>query len=483
MINVDVAVVGAGFAGIGIGIRLKRRGHNSFVILERAQTVGGTWRDNSYPGVACDVPSHLYCYSFRPNPHWSAFYSPGHEIRTYLENCVKDEGLLENIRFGTDVRGAVWNEAQSRWILRTSTGVVAARAVVFAAGRLTEPRIPNVPGVSAFAGVSFHSARWDHTIDLKGKRVAVVGSGASAIQIVPHLAKEAAHLVVLQRSPPYVIPRVSDLYTDAQRLLYLRDPEELARLRSRLFWKAEEAFAQRIGSSAHIAAAREIALGHLAAQVPDVALRSKLTPSYEIGCKRVLISNDYYPALSRSNVTLDPAALAYIEENTLVTASGSRHEVDAVIFATGFHAAQQPYATAVTGINGKLLADHWSHGMTAYASTVVHNFPNLFIINGPNAGLGHNSAIFMIEAQINYILGALTHLAADPERILNVTSKAEQSYTMLIDELSAKTVWMTGGCSSWYKDPRSGRLTLLWPDFASAFQDRNGEFCPVAFDP
>lgn len=478
----DVAIIGAGIAGIAMGIRLKRRGIHSFQILERANEVGGTWRDNTYPGVACDVPSHLYAYSFRPNPDWSAHYAPGAEIQRYLATAAREEGLLGNIRFGTDVVGMTWREAESHWVLESSSGVIIARTLVLAAGRLSEPRIPEVPGIDGFPGEMFHSARWAHGADLTGKRVAVIGSGASAIQLVPRLAELASSLLVLQRSPPYVIPRDGSIYSAAERTMLARDPDELARLRASLFWKAEEAFAQRTSVPADIAAARSRALGHLEAQVVDPALRARLRPGYEIGCKRVLISSDFYPALTLPHVTLEASALAAIERSTLVAANGSRHEVDVVVFATGFHAAEQPYARNIMGRDGETLAEHWASGMTSAASTVVSGFPNLFIINGPNAGLGHNSAIYMIETQVDYILGALQHQAESGGAALAAIPEAEAEYTSWIDALSSSTVWMTGGCTSWYVDSRSGRLTLLWPDFAFAFREANGAFDPSVFD-
>jgi cation diffusion facilitator CzcD-associated flavoprotein CzcO len=474
----DVVIVGAGFAGIGAGIRLKRRGIHSFLILERAEEVGGTWRDNDYPGVACDVPSHLYSFSFRPNPDWSSVFSPGDEIQRYLVESAHDEGLAEHLRFGTNLLDASWRDGL--WHLTTSAGALTAGAVIMACGRLSEPRIPQVPGIGGFTGELFHSARWRHDVDLTGKRVAVVGSGASAIQIVPRLAEVAAEVVVLQRSAPYIVPRDERRYTDAERGLFRRMPDELGDYRSDLFWKAEEAFAQRSGDPASTARARQRALSHLAAQVPDPVIRELLTPDYEIGCKRVLISNDYYPSFSRANVRLERSALSGVDGGSLITANGARHEVDVAVLATGFHSAEQPYAALVHGRGGLSLAEHWADGMTAHASTVVHGFPNLFVLNGPNGGLGHNSAIYMIESQLDYVLGALQF--AGEELVLEVSEAAELDYTATIGELAAGTVWTAGGCESWYLDPRNGRLTLLWPDFAHAFRAANGEFDPGSFD-
>ena len=483
MTHLDTLVIGAGFAGIGMGIRLKRRGTHSFAILERAGQVGGTWRDNSYPGVACDIPSHLYSYSFRPNPNWSQFYSPGGEIWEYLSTSAIEEGLLEHLRVGVDVQSMDWDEAAALWRLTTSRGVFTCRTLILACGRLSEPRIPAVPGIDDFRGEAFHSARWTPDVNLDGKRVAVVGSGASAVQLVPRLAERAAQLVVLQRSAPYVIPRDDRAYSPAERALLARDPAELSSLRTRLFWKAEEAFAQRVRDPASISAARDRARVHLESQVKHAATRAALTPSYEIGCKRVLISSEYYPTFALPHVVLEPSALAALDGDTVVTQSGARHRIDVVIFATGFHTTQQPYARAVTGRAGERLSEHWSGGMTAHASTVVSGFPNLFVINGPNAGLSHNSAIYMIETQIDYVLGALAYQAGAGNPVLAVTRAAEEAYSRLVDELSADAVWTTGGCESWYIDPRNGRQTLLWPDFAHTFRSVNGEFSPLDFEP
>jgi cation diffusion facilitator CzcD-associated flavoprotein CzcO len=480
--DIDVAIIGAGIAGIGLGIRLRRRGDRSFAIFERASQPGGTWRDNTYPGVACDVPSHLYSYSFMPNPGWSTFFAPGAEIQRYLMHCIDAEGLDENIRLNTDVAGARWDDGRSLWVLESSAGTVTARVLVLAAGRLSSPRYPDVPGIDSFPGPAFHSARWEHDVDLSGKRVAIVGSGASSVQIVPEVARIASRVSVLQRSAPYVIPRENPEYTAAERSLLERDPAELARVRAALFWRAEEAFAQRAAEPQALDAARTRALDHLHAQVTDVDLREKLTPGYEIGCKRVLISSEYYPALSQPHVNLEASALAAIEGDTLVMANGSRHEADVVVFATGFHAAEQPYAATIVGRDGVTLAEHWIDGMTAFASTAVSGFPNMFVINGPNAAVGHNSAIYMIEAQIDYVLGALQYQRAEGDPVLTVTAEAERSYVDLVDALSASTVWMTGRCDSWYLDPRSGRLTLIWPDFAFAFRERNARFSADAYE-
>jgi cation diffusion facilitator CzcD-associated flavoprotein CzcO len=461
--DVDVAVVGAGFAGIGLGVRLARRHRESFVLLERAHGVGGTWRDNRYPGVACDVPSHLYSFSFRPKPDWSRVFAPGAEIHEYLRGCARDEGLDPHLRLGTEMQHARWDG--TRWRVATSAGTYRARVLVVAAGRLSEPRIPEIPGLSAFDGPVFHSARWDGAADLAGRRVGVVGTGASAAQIVPALAGTAAHLVVFQRTPPWVVPRGDRAYTAQERRDFALDPAAERALREELFDDAERAIGARRRVRPDIDQVRERALAHLAAQVPDPVLRARLRPDYEIGCKRIVISDDLYPALAR------------VEKSTAIAASGAHHPLDALVLATGFWTTRLPFAQRIEGRLG-LLAERWADGMTAHASTAVHGFPNMFVINGPNASLGHNSAVYMIEAQIDHVLGALDHLAAGDGTALEATAEAEEAYTREIDAMSADTVWLQGGCRSWYVDEASGRLTLLWPGTARSFRARNGTFDP-----
>jgi cation diffusion facilitator CzcD-associated flavoprotein CzcO len=475
--DVDVAVVGAGFAGIGLGIRLARRRRESFVLLERAHGVGGTWRDNRYPGVACDVPSHLYSFSFRPKPDWSRVFAPGEEIHDYLRACARDEGLDPHLRLGTEMQHARWDG--TRWRVATSAGTYRARVLVVAAGRLSEPRIPDIPGLSAFDGPVFHSARWDGSAALAGRRVGVVGTGASAAQIVPALAGVAEHLVVFQRTPSWVVPRGDRAYTPEERRGFALDPAAERSLREQLFDEAEQAIGARRRVRPDIDRLRDRALAHLTAQVPDPALRARLRPDYEIGCKRIVISDDLYPALRRDDVTLEPSALHHVEKATAVAASGAHHPLDALVLATGFWTTRLPFAQRIEGRLG-LLADRWADGMTAHASTAVHGFPNMFVVNGPNASLGHNSAVYMIETQIDHVLGALDHLAADPAP-LEVTAAAEEAYTRELDAMSADTVWLQGGCRSWYVDETSGRLTLLWPGTARSFRARNGTFDPEPY--
>jgi cation diffusion facilitator CzcD-associated flavoprotein CzcO len=480
MTHVRVVIVGAGFAGLGAAIALRRSGEHSFVVLERAERVGGTWRDNTYPGVACDVPSHLYSYSFLPNPDWSHVFARGAEIRDYLERAAAGDGLEAHVRLGTAMTGMHWDEEWAVWRVRTTRGPLTADAVILAAGRLTEPRIPDVPGIDTFTGDLMHSARWRDDVPLAGRRVAVIGTGASAVQLVPRLAEIAASVTVFQRSAPWIVPRPDRAYSDDELEEFAAHPGVIERTRAGQFWEGEAMFAARAGDPNALEAARQEALDHLAAQVLDPVLRAQLTPDYEIGCKRRLLSDDYYPALTSGRVRLEASALASVDDGVLVAASGARIEADVVVFATGFETAEQPYASLVVGSHGQSLAEHWARGMTAYASTTVHGFPNLFIVNGPNAGLGHNSAVYMIETQLSYVLGALDHLR-DRGGVLEVDAEAERRYTAEIDRMAAPSVWLTGGCDSWYVDPRSGRLTLLWPGSAVAFRERNGRFDPAPY--
>ncbi|MCU1476515.1 MAG: NAD(P)/FAD-dependent oxidoreductase [Subtercola sp.] len=475
--HADVIIVGAGFAGLGMGIRLRRDTQHSFLILERADSVGGTWRDNTYPGVACDIPSQLYSFSFRQKADWSRVFAPGAEIAGYLREAAADEGLLPSIHFGTALESARWDARQNLWRLTTSRGPYTARVLITAAGRLSEPRVPAIDGLESFTGRQFHTAEWNHDIDFAGQRVGVIGTGASAIQVVPQLVARGAEVVVFQRSAPYVVPRNDRAYEPDERARFADHPHALDTARADYFAEAELGFEQKRHDSEAARQHRSRAAAHLEAQVADPALRELLTPDYEIGCKRVLISSDYYPAVASPHVTLEASPLERVSGDSAIAASGRSYELDVLVFATGFETTELPFARLIHGIDGLSLASHWAAGMTAFASTAVHGFPNLFIIDGPLASLGHNSAIVMIEAQIDYILGALT----DPRAVLEVSAAAEQEYCAELDRRSAQTVWVRGGCSSWYLDARTGRQTLLWPGTAADFRATNGHFDPAPY--
>lgn len=476
--HTPLLIIGTGFAGLGLAMKLKRQGDNDFIIIERSDDVGGTWRDNRYPGAACDVPSHLYSYSFKLKTDWSRVFAPATEIWEYMRWCAQDEGLMPHIHFTTNMLDCTWDETSKLWRVSTSQGDYTANVVVTAMGHLADEKYPPIEGIESFTGEKFHSARWDHSADLTGKRIAVIGSGASALQIIPEMQKVGSQVVVFQRSAPYVIPRPDRAYTEAEKRRFARDPESIEALRSDLFWGMEYNYAQRRGIPRSIAEAYAMANGHRENQVTDPDVMKKVTPDYEIGCKRVLISDVYYPAMQAENVYIEASALEKAESNTLISKDGNAFEVDAVVFATGFEAIEPPFAPHIHGRGGQSLSQYWSQGMQALDSTTVAGFPNMFIMNGPNTGLGHNSVLFIVEAQIDYILGALAYMKERSATVLEPRAASETEYVDEMIDRAAGTVWLTGGCKNWYVDYRSNRLTVTWPDFAYAFRDTNGEFVP-----
>lgn len=478
---VDVIIIGTGFSGLAMGAQLKRRGQDSFVLLERANDVGGTWRDNQYPGAACDQPSHMYSLSFRLNPDWTSVFSAQPEIWEYLRATARGEHLMPHIRLNTEVQNAGWDERRQQWTVTTTTGTYTGRVLISAAGLLSEPKVPEIKGLDTFSGDLFHSARWDHQTSLVGKRVGVIGNGASGVQIIAEVAKEAGHLTVFQRTPHWIVPRADRDYTEAEKGMFRKDPEAMQRLRTSMFWENEERFAQRAAIPSLLAKATEVALKHLEAQVPDPELRAKLTPDYEIGCKRILKSSDYYPALSRSNVTLATGGIQHIESDAVITPDGTRHQLDALVLATGFEATDLPIAKRIHGRGGRSLSERWANGAEAYKTTSIHGFPNLFVLGGPNTGIGHNSQVYMFEAQIEHVLGALSHMTDNRIHALEVTTAAEDEFRDSLDRRAATTVWLTGGCNTWYIDPRSGRLTTLWPDYSHTFQEEIAPFDPTDY--
>ena len=458
----QAVVVGAGFSGIAAGIALAKAGQ-AFVILEKAGGVGGTWRDNTYPGAACDIPSHLYSYSFEPNPRWSRAYGGQPEILAYIEHCATKYGLRPHLRFGAEVVRAAWDERTATWTVHTRTATYVARTLILGNGALHVPQIPDLPGLATFAGKTFHSARWDHGYDLAGKRVGVIGTGASAIQIVPEVAKQAAHLDVFQRTPPWIMPKADRSMTSREQWLLAHVPGAHWLRRTGLYWMFESrvlgfAFAPKVN-----ALAERLVLKHLAKVVPDPALRAKLTPDYRLGCKRVLLSNDYYPALARDNVALVTDGIAAIEPRGVRTTDGTLHELDALIFGTGFRVVDYLASMQILGRDGADLNEVWRRDhVRNYLGINVAGFPNLFLLMGPNTGLGHNSMVFMIEAQVHYAVAALEAIQRGRLDSLDVTPAAERAFGDELRAKLAKTVW-TSGCASWYQAP-DGQV-LLWPGF------------------
>lgn len=479
-IKTSVLIIGSGFSGLGMAVSLKREGQNDFLVLERATDVGGTWRDNTYPGAACDIQSHLYSYSFKPNPQWSRVYAPQPEILDYLRRTAQDEHIIPHVRFGATVEQATWNESRQVWVVKTSVGIFETPVLISAAGHLSDPSYPDIPGLSKFKGEVFHSAKWDHSYDWSGKRVGVIGTGASAIQIIPQLAESAEHLTVFQRSAPYIIPRRDHVYSEVERRMFERFPTTMQELRDELFWGNESRFPQRRQVPAFIEMIRAMAVNHLHSQVPDEELRKKLTPHYSIGCKRILISNDYYETLSQSHVTLETAGIASIDESGVILKTGERVELDLLVVATGFEATELPIAEIIYGAEGQTLAQKWKDGGFAFSCTTVSGFPNFFFMLGPNTGLGAGSMIYMIETQINYIREAVNYVLQEGV-VVEPEAQAEKDYTDDIQRRAQGSVWVSGGCSSWYLHPNSGKLTALWPDFMTQFRKENGSFCTTGY--
>ncbi len=474
--RVHTLVVGAGFAGLGTAIKLSESGFADFVVVDKGQTVGGTWRDNTYPGAACDVPSQLYSFSFAPNPGWSRSFSPQPEIQAYLERTAEQSGVLDHFRFGVTVEELVWDEEDQVWHVGTDHGEVTADVVITGSGGLSEPKLPDVEGIDSFTGEIFHSARWNHDYDLAGKRVAVIGTGASSIQIVPEIARTVSHLDVYQRTAPWVMPRKDRPYRPVERLGFRWVPFFQKAYRTGIYW-GRECFVPGFVVNPNLAApAKKLARQNIERGISDPELRAAVTPDYQIGCKRILISNDYYPALASDHVDLVTDGIARITPTGIVTADGTSREVDAIVVATGFHTTEQPISEHIKGRDGRTLADAWREdGMAAYKGTTISGFPNLFQIVGPNTGLGHSSMVFIIESQIAYILSALQKMGSHEIASVEPTPEAQQAWNEDLHRRMQRTVWNTGGCASWYLDSR-GRNTTLWPRTTFAFRSLLSDF-------
>ena len=460
----EAVIVGAGFSGLCAGIKLREAGIHAFVILEKNDGVGGTWRDNTYPGAACDIPSHLYSFSFEPNPSWSRAYGGQAEILAYLEHCATKYGLRPHLRLGTHVTGATFDEGAGTWTVRTQSGeTYVARSLVLGNGALHLPAIPEIPGAQTFAGTTFHSARWNHQHDLRGKKVCVIGTGASTIQFVPQIAPQVEKLHVFQRTPAWIVPKSDRPIGGREQWMLEHVPGAHWLRRTGLYWLFESrvlgfAFAPKVNQLAE-----RLVLKHLAAQVPDRALRARLTPAYRMGCKRVLISNDYYPALCRDNVDLVTDGIAAIEPNGVRTQDGVLHEADTIIYGTGFKVVEYLTSMKIVGRGGRELGDVWrTESVRNYLGISVSGFPNLMLLMGPNTGLGHNSMIFMIEAQAHYIVDAIRAMRAGDVAALEVRPEVEQAFRAELQHKLEGTVW-TSGCNSWYMAP--GGDVLLWPGF------------------
>jgi cation diffusion facilitator CzcD-associated flavoprotein CzcO len=480
--RVRVAIIGAGFGGLGAGIRLKRRGIDDFVILERAGEVGGTWRDNTYPGCACDVPSHLYSYSFEPNPSWPRSYSGQDDIWAYLRGCVDRYGLEPHLRRHHEVREAAWDERLGRWVLDTTGGTLTADVLVSAAGPLADPSVPDLPGLASFAGTTFHSARWRHDHDLTGRRVAVIGTGASAIQFVPRIAPRVERLDLFQRTPPWVLPRVNRRISALERRIFRAAPPVQRLVRAAVYLAMESRAIGFLHPSV-MRIAQLMAERNLRRSIADPALRARITPTYRMGCKRILLSDTYLPALNRDNVNVVTDPIAEIRPGGVVTGTGgdrALHEVDTIIFATGFRATATPIAERIRDRDGVSLADAWQGSPRAYLGTTVAGFPNLFLLLGPNTLLGHSSVVFMMEGQLNYLMSALDYLRANGIAAVEPTARAQEEFVAAVDRKMAGTVWSRGGCRSWYQDG-TGRNSAIWPHSSWRFRQRVRRFDPAAY--
>lgn len=474
--HVRVAVIGSGFGGLGAAVRLRREGITDFVVLERAGAVGGTWRDNSYPGCACDVPSHLYSFSFAPNPDWPRTFSGQEHIWEYLERVADTFRLRSHIRLNTEVTQLRWDAEQLWWVIETSEGTLTADVVVSATGPLSDPKLPDIPGLDTFEGKVFHSARWDHDYDLRGKRVAMVGTGASAIQIVPAIQREVGKLTLFQRTPPWVMPRMDRAITGAERWLHRQLPFT-THARRGILWGIRElqvqAFTKRPNE---LGAVEQLAKRNIHRAVKDPALRAKLTPTYRIGCKRILLSNTYYPALARPNVDVVASGLSEVRGNTVVAADGTEAEVDAIIFGTGFHVTDMPIADRVVGADGGTMMESWKDGMKSLRGATAAGFPNFMTIIGPNTGLGNSSMILMIESQLNYLadymrqLTLLSSSGLGGRVALAARTGAVQAWNDKVQRRMERTVWNTGGCNSWYLDA-NGVNTTIWPGTTTEFRN------------
>lgn len=469
-------IVGTGFAGLGMAIKLKEEGQHDFAILERAADVGGTWRDNNYPGCACDVQSHLYSYSFEQNPEWSRMFARQGEIWAYLRACSEKHGLGPHLRFGADVTSARWNEDLQKWAVSTRDGrSFTARVLISAMGGLSNPVIPDLKGKSSFQGVQFHSAQWRHDVDLTGKRIAVIGTGASAIQFVPQIQKLAGRVDLYQRTPPWIVPKPDRAISAVERRLFKRFPALQNLYRKAIYWTLESRILGFTVDPRLMKLFELVARAHIRRKVKDPILRRKLTPDYTIGCKRILISDDYYPALTQSNVEVIADGVREIRANSVVATDGSEREVDVIIWGTGFQTADPVPRGVFFGRNGIDILDAWKNGAEAYKGTTVAGFPNLFFIVGPNTGLGHSSMVFMIESQVAYISDALKAMRQRSAGTVEVRPEALREYNDRLQARIGKAVWNTGGCQSWYLD-RNGRNVTLWPGATWQFRRQTQRF-------
>ncbi|MCX5046179.1 NAD(P)/FAD-dependent oxidoreductase [Aldersonia sp. NBC_00410] len=465
---VSTVIIGAGFAGIGAAIRLQQSGIDDFVILERADRAGGTWRDNTYPGAACDIPSRLYSYSFAPNPDWPHTYSGSADILAYIESMIGAHDLHRRIRFGHNVSGLCYDELAGAWeVSLADRAPLYARTVVLASGPLSTPGFPAIEGIETYTGKRMHSAEWDHGYDFAGKRIAVIGTGASAVQIIPELVRTAGHVTVYQRTPGWVLPRLNRRISPPMKHLYRAVPGAQSVARAGWYFGHESIALGVVWNTPLTRLVEKVAKAHLRNQVRDPWQRRQLTPDYRAGCKRLLMTNDYYPALQRDNCRLVTWPIARICENGIRTAEGVERRFDAIVFATGFEVSKQGTPIPVTGRRGRNLAAEWSHGAYAYKSFAVSGYPNLYFTFGPNSGPGHNSALVYMEAQIDAIVTAISLILDRDLHSLDVFEPAQRTFNERLQRRLRDTTW-NSGCRSWYLT-EDGFNATMFPGFASQY--------------
>ncbi|MGX7827242.1 flavin-containing monooxygenase [Actinokineospora sp. 24-640] len=483
LIHTGVVVIGTGFSGMGMAIQLRREGRDDFVVLEKAADFGGTWRDNTYPGCACDIQSHMYSFSFEPKADWSRSFAPQPEIWAYMRAVAEKWGLRRHTRFDCEVAGARWDADEARWHIATTTGdTYVAQYLVAGIGALHLPAVPALPGIENFQGRTFHSARWDHDYDLSGKRVAVIGTGASAVQFVPRIAPEVERLTLFQRTAPWVMPKPDHAMPAWSQKAFAALPGAQKAYRGFLYWLNEVRAVGFNGSLGVLKAASRLAAWNIRRSVKDPEMVAKLTPDYVMGCKRVLISNDYYPTFNRPNVDLDTSGVAEVRANSVVGGDGREHEVDAIIYGTGFHVTDAFDHLDITGRDGVDLAKTWREkGINTYQGITVAGFPNLFFLLGPNTGLGHNSVVFMIESQIRHIADALRLVDRHGGQSIEVRQGAQDRFNAEIQRRLADGVWTRGGCTSWYLDSQGVNRTI-WPGFTWRYWLQTRAVDPAAYE-
>ncbi len=470
----QVAVIGGGMSGIGAAIAMRRAGFDDVVVLERASEPGGTWRDNTYPGCTCDVPTALYSYSFAPKPDWSRAYAPQEEIRRYLLAVSEEHGVADRIRCDADVLSADWDDARQRWLVRTSAGDYAARVLVSATGPWSEPVMPDLPGLDDFEGTHFHSSRWDHEHPLEGAGVAAIGTGASAVQFVPAIQPRVGSLTVYQRTAHWVMPKPDGPVSPRVQGIFERHPGVQRAMRSGLYY-ASEALGYAMRNPRLLAPLERVARRHLRRQVHDPELRRVLTPDYTLGCKRLLFSNEWYPALSRPNVEVVPHAVEAITPTGVRGADGVERAADTIVFGTGYTITRLPIAERVRGRDGRSLEETWRGSPTGFLGSTVHGFPNLFLLLGPNVGNGHSSAFLLSETQIGYLVDALRTMSSRGLGSVEVRAETQDGFNAEVQSRLAGTVWNAGGCMSYYLDA-NGRNSTMFPGSTLELRRRLARF-------